>query len=262
MLTPHGGFTPWWNEFTLLKRIIKKVYHRTIGRFLLNNAADKVIALNEWEKIQLIKHGIKPKKITVIPNGVEDYAYTLPLQRDNTIRKFQPYILFIGRVSKIKNIDTVIKYLANLDDINFLIAGSIQDKKYYQYLINLSKKLGINHRVFFLGEVYNAEKYKLIDNSLAVVLLSYNETEPIIVKEAMARGKPVLVSDIPSLRLLVKNYENGFIVTNAEIFRKAIEVLMTNRDIVVRIARNNITKAYNWQWRNIAEKIVKVYSCG
>ncbi|RLE90004.1 MAG: hypothetical protein DRN04_15685 [Thermoprotei archaeon] len=263
VLTPHGGFMPWWNEFTMLKRIIKKVYHQTIGRFLLNNAVDKVIALNEWEKIQLIKNGVDPKRIIVIPNGVEDYAYTLPLQQDNTMGKFQPYILFIGRISKSKNIDTVIKYLANLDNINFLIAGPIQDEKYYQYLIDLSKKLGVDHRVFFLGEVHDArEKYKLIDNSLAVVLLSYNETEPIVVKEAMARGKPVLVSSIPPLRSLVKNYENGFIVTNAKIFKKAIKVLMTNRDVAVRIARNNITKAYSWQWKNIVEKIVKVYSYG
>ncbi len=261
VITLHGGFTPWWKEFSGFGRIIKLIYHKTLGRFFLNHVADKIIAVSEWERDQLIREGINAKKIIVIPNGVEELAYNLPKIKSFNLKKYKPYLLFIGRISQIKNLDFVIKCLKKINSIKirFLIVGPVHEKEYYEYLNNLILEFNLQDRVVFLGEVYGKPKYELIDNALAVVLVSHNESEGITIKEAMARGKPVIVSNIDPLRYLVKNGENGFVVANEEEFVNAVIYLLSDKNLITKISENNKIKALEWKWENVCDKILKVY---
>jgi len=249
---------PWWKGFSIHVRITKQVYHKTIGRFFLNHVADKVVVLNEWEKEQLVKEGTMKKKIVIVPNGVDELAYTLPKRRGKYV-KYEPYLLFIGRITKRKNIDLVVKYLKSLNDVNFIIAGSIQDREYYQYLKKFVLDLGLERRVFFLGEVSDKEKYELIDDALALVLLSCNEAEPIVIKESMTRGKPVIVSNIDVFKYLVKNNKNGFVISNQKDFERAVKVLLTDNALRLQISKLNKRKATSWRWEFIAETVSKMY---
>lgn len=258
VITLHGGLTIWWKEFSFFGKTIK-AYHKTLGKFFLNHVADKIIAVSEWEKEQLVKEGVNIKKIAVIPNGVEDLAYTLPKVKNSDLEKHKPYLLFLGRISRIKNLEFVIKCLKKIADVEFLIAGPIHEKKYYEGLTHIISELGLANRVLFVGEVEGKFKYKLIDNALAVVLTSHHEGEGIAVKEAMARGKPVIVSNIEPLNLLVKNGENGFVVSNEEEFVDAVKKLM-NKNIVDKIFKNNITKTREWRWEATGAKIAYIYT--
>lgn len=259
IITPHGGFTPWWKEFSDFSRIIKLIYHKILGKFFLNHVVDKIIAVSEWEKEQLIRKSISNEKIIIIPNGVEELAYILPKVENFNLEKYKPYLLFIGRISRRKNLDFVIKCLKKINKIRFLIAGSIHEKEYYEYLNDLISELGLQSRVFFLGEVDEKFKYEFIDNALAVVLVSHNESEGITIKEAMARGRPVIVSNIDPLRRLVKNEENGFVVTNEEEFVNAVISLLNDKNLTTKMSENNKIKAQEWKWKNVCDKILKVY---
>ncbi|RLI81247.1 MAG: hypothetical protein DRP01_11115, partial [Archaeoglobales archaeon] len=239
-------------------RIIKRVYHKTIGKFFLNHVADRIISLNEWEKEQLVKEGIMKEKIVIVPNGVDELAYILPKRRGK-YAKYEPYLLFIGRINKVKNIDLAVRYLKGLNGVNLIIVGPLQDRKYYQYLKKLVSDLGLVGKIFFFGEIHNKEKYELIDNALALVLLSYNEAEPIVIKEAMVRGKPVIVSNIAVFKHLIENGKNGFIVSNQRDFEKAVKLLLTNNVLRSQISKFNKKKATSWRWQFIAEITIKVY---
>ncbi len=259
VITLHGGFTPWWKEFSGFGRIIKLIYHKTLGKFFLNHVVDKIIAVSEWEKEQLIREGISNEKIVVIPNGVEELAYTLPKVENSNLEKYKPYLLFIGRISRRKNLDFVIRCLKKINKIKFLIAGSIHEKEYYEYLNNLISELRLQNKILFLGEVDEKFKYVLIDNALSVVLVSHNETEPIIIKEAMVREKPVIASNIDPLKFLIKNGENGFIISDENDFINAVKKLMQNKELVEKIAENNRKLSEKWRWSNIANNILKIY---
>ncbi len=262
VITLHGGFTPWWKGFSSFGGFIKQIYHKTLGKFFLNHVVDKIIAVSEWEREQLIREDVNARKIVVITNAVEKLAYSLPKKESVDLEVYTPYLLFIGRISRIKNLEFVIRNLGKIKDrvrINFLIAGSIQDKEYYKYLNNLILEFKLQDRVIFLGEVYGESKYELIDNALAVVLVSHFETEPLIVKEAMARGKPVIVSNITPLEYLVENEENGFVVANEKGFMNAVISLLNNEDLVNKMSENNKAKAQEWRWEKVCDKILKVY---
>jgi len=261
VITLHGGFTPWWKEFSSLGKTIKRIYHKTLGKFFLNHVVDKIVAVSEWERDQLIRDGINAKKITIIPNGVEELAYNLPKIKSFNLKKYKPYLLFIGRISQIKNLDFVIKCLKKINNvkIRFLIVGPVHEKEYYEYLNNLILEFKLQDRVVFLGEVYGKPKYELIDNALAVVLVSHNEAEPITIKEAMVRGKSVIVSNIDPLRYLVKNEKNGFVVTNEEEFVNAVISLLNDKNLITKMSENNKIKAQEWKWENVCDRILKVY---
>lgn len=258
LITPHGGFAPWWDEFSGLSRVLKILYHKTIGKFLLNYVVDKVIAVSEWEKEKLINEGIKREKIVIIPNGVEDEAYMLPKQKDPNLEK-KEYLLFIGRISQIKNVGFVIKNLQKIDNVCFFIAGPVHETNYYKYLRNLIERMELKDRVELLGVVEGKYKYTLIDNALALVLTSHNETEPIVVKETIARGKPVIVSSRAAPPYIAEHLENEFVVSNSEEFLKAVKILRENRDLVKKIIEKNRIFGKKWRWDLIASQIVKIY---
>jgi glycosyltransferase involved in cell wall biosynthesis len=258
VVTLHGGFTPWYEEFPPIKRVLKKIYHRFWGKFFLNMVVDAIIAVSESEREQLTRCGIKECKIALVPNGVEDAAYQLAYQNSRELEKYRPYLLFLGRIVRRKNLDFTIHCLSHVDGVNLLIAGQIQDKNYYQSLKNLSRRLGIARRVVFAGEV-TIEKYKLIDNCLGFVLLSHDETDPIAVKEAIVRGKPVIVSNKAPLLHIVRNYQGGFVVSSEKEFAEAMNALLNKGNVGEGALTYDRQFGEKWKWDNIVGKTTKVY---
>jgi glycosyltransferase involved in cell wall biosynthesis len=120
-------------------------------------------------------------------------------------------------------------------------------------------KLKLGKRVHFIGEVKEEKKYALIDNSLAVVLTSHYETDPIVLKEAMARGKPVIVSNNQPFPYLVKHLRNGFVVSNEEEFSNAVNTLIDSKALRDKMGANNKELAKMWRWDNIANLVLKIY---
>lgn len=261
IVTLHGGFTPNWKEFPIITKLIKKVYHSILGRFFLNYLTDRIIAVSEWEKEKLIENGVSKDKIIIIPNGVENYAYVLPKVKSSILEEYKPYLLFIGRISPRKGIDFAIKCLKEeeINKVKLLIAGTIHDKQYYKYLKSLIIRLNLKERVIFLGVVDEKFKYELMDNALAVILMSHYEVEGIVLKEAIVRGKPVIVNNIRSLKDLVKDGENGFLVSSEKEFIEAVKILLNESDIVTKISAKNLEMGKKWSWNLIGGKILEIY---
>ncbi|MGI0016771.1 MAG: glycosyltransferase family 4 protein, partial [Nitrososphaera sp.] len=258
IITTHGGFNPYWNDFSIAQSVIKKLYNKTAGLFLLNHTADKIIAVSRWEYDALTSSGVRPEKIELIPNGVENEAYSLPSISDEKLNAIKPYLCYIGRIARIKNLEFLIRAVKDLD-LNLVIAGQVTEPEYYEYIMNLINELDANKRIFYYGEVYGRSKYALIDNALAILLMSKYESEGIIVKEAMARGKGAIVSNIETLKLLVKNHENGFVVAETSDLKRCTAQLLTDTILSEKIATNNRRLSLQWKWSHLAERVLNVY---
>lgn len=84
------------------------------------------------------------------------------------------------------------------------------------------------------------------------VLPSLSEGLPRALLEAMSCGKPVVASDIPGVRSVVKHQSNGLLVppANPQALAEAITVLLRNRDMrekFGRAARRVVLGRYNWE---------------
>ena len=165
IITTHGGFNPYWNDFPVPLRIMKKIYKKTLARYFLNHIVDKIIAVSQWEYTALVHSGIKAEKIELIPNGVEDDAYSFPSLSDEKLNSIKPYLCFIGRIAKIKNLEFLIRAVQDLK-VSLVIAGQVTEPDYYQYIMKLINETDAKNRIFYYHEVYGRNKYALIDNAL------------------------------------------------------------------------------------------------
>ena len=92
------------------------------------------------------------------------------------------------------------------------IAGSIRDTK-IERLIN-NEILNSNKRIEYLGYVDRNKKEELIQKSSALIFPSYIEGFGIPPVEAIAKGKPIIVSDINIFKEILQDDANYFSISN------------------------------------------------
>lgn len=123
------------------------------------------------------------------------------------------YVLFLGRLSDVKNIDFLIelwsKKFQNTNEIKLVIAGDgeLKDK-----LHRLNKKTCNSNAPIFLGEIDPNDVPILVSSSDLCVLSSRHEASPTIIKEALSSGIPVVTSDVGDVKEFILDGENGCVV--------------------------------------------------
>ena len=199
ILHPHGGYMPKWEEFKGLGASIKRLYHQSLGKWLICLAVDRVRAVSAWEA-KVMKTMGAGKRFVVIPAGINDMAFEKPgLSLDDNFKKrvegFGRYILLVGKIDRKKNHKTVIKALEKVpEDIKCIIAGKKCDENYIQELKAEIVALGLEERVLALGHVSEPEKCYLVFRSMLMVHIPENECYGLAAREAMATGALMIVS--------------------------------------------------------------------
>jgi glycosyltransferase involved in cell wall biosynthesis len=112
-----------------------------------------------------------------------------------------PFILFLGRIDAKKGVDMLIEAYANLLQQKYrlpklVIAGPLPQSDYANRLIELiqSSEL-LSAHIFFTGMLEGDAKWGAFYSCELFVLPSHQENFGIAVAEALACGKPVLISD-------------------------------------------------------------------
>ncbi len=156
-------------------------------------AADLVIANSKRVKQQIVElYGIPPEKVAVVYNGI-NWAKYRKLPKARKPSKF--VVLFIGRLTIMKGVWHLLhaakKVIARNPEVLFVIVGSGPD---FNYLVKTAIDLGITSNVMFLGRVSEREKLAALAAADVVVMPSVYEPFGIVALEAMASGKPCIVS--------------------------------------------------------------------
>jgi glycosyltransferase involved in cell wall biosynthesis len=134
----------------------------------------------------------------IVPAGIDEKFFEGP-QTFGDADEAVPPLLYVGRLHvKNKGLDTLLSAMKGHDS-KLLIAGRGKDEDSLKQMI---KRLGLKN-VALAGFVGESEKIHLLQNTQALVLPSRFEGWGIVVLEAAACGKPVIVSDIPELRYAV-----------------------------------------------------------
>lgn len=268
VLTPHGGFNPEWSMFPVLQRVIKYLYHYTLGTLLINSVVNGVRAVSEWERCEMIKKGINEDKVKVISNGIEDEAFedTEKLATKKTkekVKKLGKYIIQIGRIYPIKNYETTIGAMKAVpEDTKFVIVGPVGSKTYKKELEKLIEDLGLENRVIFWGVVRGIDKYYLIKNAEMMVHMAIWESFCNVVHEAMSQGLPVIVANNTALSSLVRN--RGYLVDTKDYKKVAekINYILKNKNSkeIKEMKKVNREFGKKHAWSRVAEKMNVLYN--
>lgn len=225
--------------------LLTSVYYALKVKPLLSKFT-KIITITKWEIPYLQKLGIQKEKITYIPNGLpEEFFKQKKAKSDNDI-------LFLGRISPIKYLETLIMAAKNLPKINFSVVG-IAESDYMDELNKIISNEKVNNLKFY-PPVYNLrEKIKLIDEHKIFVLPSKREAMPQVLLEAMARGKIVLSSKTDGGKEIIHDGKDGFLFEIGD-SAKLSELIKKNIRGNKNVSKNALKTAKNYSWNILIKK--------
>mgnify|MGYP001579341892 FL=1 len=128
-------------------------------------------------------------------------------------------------------------------------------------MIKRAKKLNVYKNVKFFGAVTHENIHKFLLNSDVFLLSSDYEGFGISVIEAMSVGLPVVVNDIESMRIIIRNGVNGYIV-NFDDFNKTAKIiinLLKDRKLATKIGNASRTYSKKYDWYNVVSSVEKIY---
>jgi len=179
---------------------------------------------------KLIQYGIPPAKLYHIPT-----FYNL---KDADIEiKYEPFMLFVGRIEKHKGLMTLIKAFENTDYqlkiIGFSNSGYENELKAY---------LSNNHtNITFLGRKETQEITTLLSSCLCTLVPSeWYDNMPNVIIESFAFKKAVIATDIGSLPELVRNNETGltFQYGSTDDLKKQVAYMFSHPDEAKKMGKN------------------------
>lgn len=190
--------------FNLLFRTVYKRY-------------DRIICQCNFMKNDLIKNfGIPSEKLFVINNPVNiDEILNKSLVKKEILPPEVNNIVFIGRLSKQKRVDLLLKAFSIIKNTNshlYIIGkGELREQ-----LENIAIEEGIKDKITFLGERNNP--FSLLAQANCLALTSAYEGFPNVVLEAHALGIPVVAFQSPGgIAEIIYENENGFLIPFGDI---------------------------------------------
>jgi glycosyltransferase involved in cell wall biosynthesis len=210
------------------------------------------IAISNAVKEYMVKREkYKPEIITVVYNAVD---LTLFDPGDSEILPHWSDDFLIGTAGRLhpsKGYDTLLESMSQVVErfpqTTLMIAGNGALK---DHLENLCSRLSISDKIVFLGRITPAEIGSLLRRINLFVLASNWEGFGLAVAEAMASGKPVLVTDVGGLRELVDDGATGLLVPPGEptLLAQKIMYMIENKKHAQRMglsAREKIARNFS-----------------
>lgn len=195
---------------------------------------DLFICPSLFYKNKLEQSKFTKSKIVYLRNPLPlDTKYELNDHNDN-------YVLYFGRLFKEKGVQTLIDSFKDLEYKLVILGTGPIEEELKQYVKNNSIT-----NVEFKGFKQGEELENYIKNSRCVVLPSeWYENGPYSAMEAMALGKPLIVSSLGGLPELVEQDVNGYIFnTKEELKESLIKMINLNEAEYKQMCLNSVNKA-------------------
>ncbi|HYM61110.1 MAG TPA: glycosyltransferase [Thermoanaerobaculia bacterium] len=220
------------------------------------DAADLIVTPSQTTATCLASLGVEPGKVRVIPNGADIEA---PLPRPAGAP--ETYLLYFGSPQRWQGIDTLLRAFARLADfesLRLVIIGSQESRSWKPYE-KMAARLGIDSRIdwrFALdGATLSAWRQHAFVSVAPLADSPRNVVQgcaPLKIVESMASGVAVVASDVPPVREIIRDRENGWLVhpdRPAELAR-ALRILLDHPELTAslgRKARQTIEKSFTWR---------------
>lgn len=173
-------------------RLAWRLFHLSFApaRLILNRA-DVVATISQTTTDLMIRHRLTKRPIAILPNAA---SWEIGPARDQPENR---QLIYIGSFMPYKNVELLIKAMAELPRFSLLLLSSITDPRRAELSKLIDPKGG---RVEFLSGVSEQRYRQLAQESFAMVTASKDEGFGIPLVEAHSQGLPVVCSDIPIFR--------------------------------------------------------------
>jgi D-inositol-3-phosphate glycosyltransferase len=266
-----------------MKNSVAKAEHdreigpRIAGERQVMEWSDRIIAATPLEREQMARYyGANMDKITVVPAGVDTELFH---PRDRALVRQElglpgldtPILLFVGRIERLKGIDTLLESVAVVSrtcsgkNLKVLIVGgggqTVEENEELRRVVQLHRDLNLEEQVEFVGSKPQEMLPLYYSAADITVMPSHYESFGLVAVEAMASGTPVIASNVGGLSFTVKDGETGFLVPEENHFALAEQVhtLLKKPDLRLKMGEQAAQHALQYSWANIASQIADVY---
>lgn len=262
-----GRLAGWW----------ARVPHIVSGIRVAERRRNLYLRLDRWTESLVEKHvcvsqavadysrergGLDPKKLRVIPNGVDFDRFATATPQDLSRWKISTddeVWVTVGRLDPQKGpwdlLNAIQKLHANHPKLKLLWAGEGPLRNQMEKWINLH---GLQEVIQLIG--WQDDVPGLLRAANGFVLCSRWEGMPNVVLEAMAAGLPVVSTDVEGVSEIIINGETGCIFRRDEDFADRWDTLLKDRQAATRIgaaAQADVRQRFTWD--QMARKYIDLY---
>jgi D-inositol-3-phosphate glycosyltransferase len=240
--------------------------------------ADLLVASTADEADELVaSYGAGPDRVFVVPPGVDLTSFR-PLGRVEARQKIGfsggPLLLFVGRLERLKGVEIAIRALALLSDrahpdLRLLVLGEDArergvrdaDEGEKERLKGIASALGVRDRVDFLGSVAHHELPYFYSAADVCVMPSYSESFGLVGLEAQACGCPVVASDVPGLRSVIRDEVSGYLIhgNDPAAYAERIGRLLADPQLAQQMGRHGSLLAQRFSWTRTADRLETLF---
>lgn len=218
-------------------------------------------------KQRLVKMGFPQQKICVCEDAVDYKLFAkfhqkplFEIRKNLNLLLDRTIVGYVGHLYKGRGIEDVIKLAELMPDVYFLfVGGNPKDVEYYTHL---SAKDNLCN-VCFMGHV-PASKVPVFCAAFDALIMPYTRQtptwehmSPIKMFEFLAAGKPIIATDLPSIKKVLKDGENGFLVKEGDVnaMMKAVRTAQ-EADVKEKIFKKNTKLAQEFTYQKRCENII------
>lgn len=245
-----------WTRRQLLQRCLTTLNPRSWRDHLRNyrlhaplRAATHLLPCSQFEAEEMRRMGMNQPQ-TVVPLWIDTanlhHATHLP-----NLDASRPWLLFVGQLTPRKGYDLALQAMPMIieryPNASLLIVSGINHAERAK-VDQLTRELGINQHVHFLGRVEDAELVGLFQECDVYLTPTRYEGFGLTLLEAMAAGATLVASNIPVVNEIVRDGENGLLADydKPESIARAAIRLLDDADLRQTIKANGPRSVQMW----------------
>lgn len=238
---------------------------RRVARHLAGLPA--VVTITHGLRDDLVALGVPAERILVAPDGVHVARFRGLPAADVARRHLQlpdvPTVAYAGQFYPWKGVDVLVEAVARVPEAQLLLVGGDRD--------NLARVVGLANqrapgRVHFTGQVPHAavpfhlsagDVIALPNSAREVISARY--TSPLKLFEALACGRAIVASDIPSLREVLRQDDNALLVPpdDPEALAAGLRALLQDRARAARLAEAARAESARYDWSERGRQVAR-----
>ena len=266
-------------DLSIIKHLdYKNIFYEihSLPRSFNRNDLEKIkgiITITKGLKDALVKKGIPENKILVAPDGVDLDKFDIEITKEEAREKLnlsqdKKVVLYTGHLYKWKGTTALLKAaqnfqfpISNFQNILFVFVGGtekdISNFKHQVLILKLNNVLVIGHRPYQEVPIWLKAADVLVLPNSAQEQISKHWTSPMKMFEYMASKRPIVASELPSLREVL-NENNAVLVEpdSPQSLVQGIKRILKNPDFSAKISLKSFRDVQEYSWSNRAKKVI------
>lgn len=251
-----------------------EVSERAEREQIVIECSDNIVVSCEPEQEQLEEfYDVDAERIAVVPPGVE-HGFFSPGDKASAREAIgfgeDPLLLFVGRITPLKNPTLAVETLARLSgaglsEARLAVVGGLSGaggEVEMRSMKAVAERFSVSERISFVSPKSHRALSSYYRAADAVLIPSRSESFGLVALEAAASGTPVVAASVGGLRALVEHGSTGFLVPepDPELYAALASEILEDGSRGAEMGMNSVEVAADYSWESAGKSLSLVYS--